>query len=38
VNGFVPIYAGLKEGERYVVAGSFVLKAELGKAGAAHEH
>jgi cobalt-zinc-cadmium efflux system membrane fusion protein len=38
VNGFVPIFAGLKEGEKYVAAGSFILKAEIGKAGAAHEH
>lgn len=38
VGGMVPVYAGLKEGERYVVSGSFVLKAELGKAGAAHQH
>lgn len=38
VGGMVPITAGLKEGERYVAAGSFILKAEIGKAGAAHEH
>lgn len=32
------ITAGLQPGEEYVAANSFVLKAELGKAGAAHEH
>jgi membrane fusion protein, heavy metal efflux system len=38
INGLVPVLAGLNEGDRYVVVGSFILKAELGKAGAAHEH
>lgn len=38
VGGMVPVFAGLKAGEKYVSSGSFVLKADLGKAGAAHEH
>jgi membrane fusion protein, heavy metal efflux system len=29
---------GLSPGEQYVVRNSFILKAELGKAGIAHEH
>jgi cobalt-zinc-cadmium efflux system membrane fusion protein len=37
-GGWVPVMSGLKEGERIVVAGSFILKADLGKSGAAHEH
>lgn len=38
VGGLVPILAGLVEGEKFVQAGSFILKAELGKGSAAHEH
>ncbi len=38
VGGLVPIYSGLVEGERFVVTGTFILKAELGKGSAAHEH
>lgn len=37
-GGLVPILSGLKEGESFVAEGSFVLKADLGKSGAAHEH
>lgn len=32
------VLEGLVEGESYVITGSFILKADLGKAGAAHEH
>ena len=38
VGGQVPVLSGLKEGEPVVVSGTFILKAELGKSGAAHEH
>ena len=38
VGGFVPVHSGLAEGEEFVAAGSFILKAELGKGSAAHEH
>jgi cobalt-zinc-cadmium efflux system membrane fusion protein len=38
VGGFVPVHSGLAEGELFVVAGSFLLKADLGKGAAAHEH
>lgn len=33
-----PVLEGLTAGESYVVTGSFMLKADLGKSGAAHEH
>jgi cobalt-zinc-cadmium efflux system membrane fusion protein len=32
------VLAGLAAAEEYVSAGSFILKAELGKAEAEHEH
>jgi cobalt-zinc-cadmium efflux system membrane fusion protein len=38
VGGMVPVVAGLQEGEAFVATGSFILKAELGKAGASHQH
>ncbi|MCC6230366.1 MAG: efflux RND transporter periplasmic adaptor subunit [Phycisphaerales bacterium] len=38
VGGWIPVLAGLVEGEEYVVGGTFILKAELGKGSAAHEH
>lgn len=34
----VEIVSGLSAGERYVSEGSFLVKAELGKSSAAHEH
>lgn len=38
IGGMVQVYSGLEEGNDVVISGSFILKAELGKAGAAHEH
>lgn len=37
VGRLVPVLAGLKEGEPVVVAGSFLMKAELGKGSAEHD-
>jgi len=34
----VEVRGGLKAGERYAQTNSFVVKAELGKAGASHDH
>lgn len=38
VNGFVPVLSGLSVDEALVTAGSFILKAELGKSTAEHVH
>lgn len=38
VAGWVTLNSGLAEGEPFVAAGSFVLKAELGKDSASHDH
>ena len=38
ISGYVTVLSGLEEGERYVANGGFILKAELGKEGVAHEH
>ena len=38
VGGFYPVMDGLIPGDEVVVAGAFVLKADLGKAGAEHAH
>ena len=35
---FAEVLKGLSAGERYVTKNSYVLKAELGKAGMSHEH
>ena len=36
--GWVEVREGLRAGERYVTANSFLLKADLGKSGASHDH
>ena len=38
VGDFVPVTGGLEEGDEVVVSGGFILKADLGKAGAEHAH
>jgi len=38
VGSHIPVLSGLKPGELVVVAGTFRLKAEHGKASAEHEH
>jgi cobalt-zinc-cadmium efflux system membrane fusion protein len=35
---WIEIKSGLKGGERYAAENSFIVKADIGKAGAAHEH
>jgi cobalt-zinc-cadmium efflux system membrane fusion protein len=35
---WVEVVSGLAAGDRYAAAGSFVLKADVGKAGASHDH
>jgi cobalt-zinc-cadmium efflux system membrane fusion protein len=35
---WVEVVSGLSAGEKYAARNSFVLKADLGKAGAAHDH
>jgi cobalt-zinc-cadmium efflux system membrane fusion protein len=37
-GNWVEVISGLSPGEKYAAKNSFVLKAELGKAGASHDH
>lgn len=37
-GGFVEVLKGLKAGEHYVTKNSFLIKADIGKAGASHDH
>jgi cobalt-zinc-cadmium efflux system membrane fusion protein len=36
--GFVEVRKGLQAGERYVTENSFLIKADIGKSGASHDH
>lgn len=38
ISGYLPVISGLDEGASLVVSGTFILKAELGKSEASHEH
>ena len=35
---WVEVLSGLKSGQKYVTANSFILKADVGKSGASHDH
>jgi len=37
-GGFVEVLKGLRAGERYVTENSFLIKADIGKSGASHDH
>jgi len=37
-GGYVEVRKGLNAGERYVVENSFLIKADIGKSGASHDH
>jgi membrane fusion protein, heavy metal efflux system len=37
-GGLVEVRKGLRAGELYVTANSFLIKADIGKSGAAHDH
>jgi len=37
-GGWVEVLKGITPGERYVVANSFLVKADIGKSGASHDH
>lgn len=37
-NRMAEVIEGLSAGERYAVSNSFIIKSELGKAGAVHDH
>lgn len=38
LGGYIPVLTGLEPGERIAVKGAFMLKADLGKEGAGHDH
>lgn len=37
-GGYVEVLKGLRAGERYVTENSFLIKADIGKSGASHDH
>ena len=38
IDQWVEITSGIDAGQRYVAKNSFVLKADVGKSGAEHDH
>jgi len=37
-DGFIEVLKGLKAGECYITENSFLIKADIGKSGASHDH
>ena len=37
-NKYVEVLSGIEVGDRYAAGNSFLIKADIGKAGASHDH
>lgn len=37
-NSYVEVLEGIQAGEKYAAGNSFLIKADIGKAGATHDH